>query len=134
YPVLIHCEFGAERTGLVSAMVKLLEPDGSLEAARDQFSIRYMFVPFKDGLVMLGHLNQYETWLKAHNRPHSSQQFRDWLAHDYHPGSPSREYWPCNPYPKLVVTAPGSNRVETSANACPQSVATRLQDDKTRSK
>lgn len=125
YPILVHCEFGAERTGLVSAFVELLEPGSSLESAEGQFSIRYLFLPTQDGLVMLGHLTQYEDWLKGHHRGHSPEQFRRWLLHDYRPGSPSREYWPCNPYPKLVVTSPGGRRVETSANACPKTVATR---------
>lgn len=123
YPVLVHCEFGAERTGLVSAIVKLMEPGGTLEAARDQFSIRYMFLPIKDGKVMLGHLQQYERWLKSRRLAHSPEEFRRWLARDYKPGSPSREYWPCNPYPKLVVTSATGSRVETSADACPKTVA-----------
>lgn len=123
YPVLIHCEFGSERTGLVSALVKLLEPGGSVEEARDEFSLRYLFLPVKDGRVMLGHVEQYERWLKAHKVAHSAEQFRRWLTRDYRPGSPSREYWPCNPYPKLVVTGPTERRVERSAKACPKTVA-----------
>ena len=42
YPILIHCQWGAERTGLASAFAELLRPDSTLEDARRQFSIRYL--------------------------------------------------------------------------------------------
>jgi protein tyrosine phosphatase (PTP) superfamily phosphohydrolase (DUF442 family) len=125
FPLLIHCEFGAERTGLVSAVVELLDPASSLDDAEGQFTLRHLFLPIKDGRVMLGHLRQYEAWLAARGEPHSPDRFRRWLARDYRPGSPSREYWPCNPYPRLVVTSSAEQTVETSANACPKSVAVR---------
>ncbi len=34
YPILIHCQWGAERTGLASAFAELLRPGGTLEDAR----------------------------------------------------------------------------------------------------
>ncbi len=134
YPILIHCEFGAERTGLVSAFVELLKPGGTLDDARSQFSIRYLFIPFKDGLVMLGHLDRYESWLRDCRLSHTPDQFRRWLATDYRPDSPSREYWPCNPYPRKVVTRVGPDgSTETSSDlprdACPKTVATRIERD-----
>lgn len=126
-PILVHCEFGAERTGLVSAMIELLRPGGNLESARSQFSVRYLFVPFKDGLVMRGHLDAYEAWLLAEHTPHSPERFRQWLTAVYRPGMPSREYWPCNPYPRKVVTTPGPDgrplaQANLSDAACPKTV------------
>ena len=38
-------------------------PDGTLEDARAQFSIGYLFVRVNDGKVMAEHLDQYERWL-----------------------------------------------------------------------
>jgi hypothetical protein len=125
YPLLIHCEFGAERTGLVSALAVLASEGGTIEDARRQFSIDYLFVALKEGRVMQGHLEAYERWLRQSKRPHSPEALRSWIVHDYQPGSPSREYWPCNPYPLWVITTPGQlERQESwSRNTCPQRVA-----------
>ena len=40
YPMLIHCAWGSERTGLVSAFAELLRPGGTLaDAGRFRFAI-----------------------------------------------------------------------------------------------
>ena len=64
YPILIHCQWGAERTGLASAFAELLRPGSTLEDARRQFSIRYLFLRVNDGKIMAEHLDQYERWLR----------------------------------------------------------------------
>ncbi len=106
YPLLVHCWRGAERTGLVSAFVILLRPGSTLGEARAQFSPYYLYFPVGDGVVMPGHLDQYEKWLKAHGLSHSPEEFRRWVAGGYSPGKPSREDWPYDPYPLKVVTRP----------------------------
>jgi protein tyrosine phosphatase (PTP) superfamily phosphohydrolase (DUF442 family) len=108
YPLLIHCEWGAERTGLVAAIATLLRPGSTLANARAQFSPYYLFVRLKDGRVMAGHLDGYEAWLGQRRLTHAPDRFRRWLAEVYRPGSPSREYWPYNPYPLVVVTRPSA--------------------------
>ncbi len=105
-PVLIHCQFGSERTGLVAAIAELLREGSTLEDARNQFSIRYKFLPIKDGLVVRGHLDQYEEYLKSKGLTHSSQTFRNYIARDYRPAGPSREDWAFNPYPLVVTHRP----------------------------
>jgi hypothetical protein len=137
-PILIHCEFGAERTGLVSAIVELLEPGRTLADARGQFSLRYLFLPTRDGRVMLGHLDRYASWLRAARLAHSPSAFRRWLLTAYVPPYPnSREHWSCNPYPRKVVTsreADGRMRsvADLPENACPRTVATEIRDDHAR--
>jgi protein tyrosine phosphatase (PTP) superfamily phosphohydrolase (DUF442 family) len=127
YPILIHCEFGAERTGLVAALATLLRPGSNLAGARAQFALGYLFLPVADGRVMVGHLDAYERWLRERGAVHSPERLRTWLARDYRPGDPSREYWPCNPYPRKVVTrrVDGAARsmVDASPRACPKTVA-----------
>jgi protein tyrosine phosphatase (PTP) superfamily phosphohydrolase (DUF442 family) len=128
YPVLIHCEWGAERTGLVSAVATLLRPGGTMEDARKQFSAYYLFINMKDGRVMYGHLIQYERWLSALRQAHSPSTFRAWLEQHYRPEGNSRELWSCNPYPLEVVTRRTSDgtvstRTDWSPNRCPRKVA-----------
>lgn len=111
YPILIHCEWGAERTGLVSAIVALLKDGSTLADGRREFSAYYLFLPMKDGLVMRGHLDLYERWLADRGKTHSPATLRHWLMTAYQPGSPSREHWPCNPYPLKVVSRAGADGV-----------------------
>jgi hypothetical protein len=106
YPVLIHCWRGSERTGLVSAMTELLRPGGTLEAARGQFSLRYLFVRAGDGALMLDHFERYKQWLAQQQLGHTPEQFRRWMTEGYAPGRPGREQWPFDPYPLVVVSRP----------------------------
>jgi hypothetical protein len=106
YPLLIHCQWGSERTGLVSAITELLRPRGSLASARRQFSLYYLYVPAGDGVVMEAHLRRYEQWLCETGKGHSPAQFRHWFTSIYQPGHPSREDWPYDPYPPLVISRP----------------------------
>lgn len=105
-PVLIHCQFGSERTGLVAVFAELLREGSTLDDARDQLSISYKFLAFKDGLVILGHLAQYESYLNLHQWKHSAQVFRHYIAQDYRPSGPSRDDWAFNPIPLVVIHRP----------------------------
>lgn len=110
YPLLIHCQWGSERTGLVSAITELLRPGGSVADARHQFRLHYLFVPAGDGVVMAAHVERYADWLRGRNLAHSPALFRRWLAEDYRPDSPSREYWPYDPYPPVIVSRPQAEK------------------------
>ena len=119
YPLMIHCEWGAERTGLVAAIRALLRDGSTLADGRREFSAYYMFLPIKDGRVMRGHLDLYERWLADRGEAHAPDRLRIWLTREYRPGSPSREHWECNPYPLKVVTKPRSAAVVSwGANPC----------------
>ncbi len=136
YPALIHCEFGAERTGLVAALARLLQPGSTLQDGYDQFSPRYLFIALKDGRTMIGHLDRYSAWLTAEHLQHTPTNLRSWLLDHYTPASPSREEWPCNPYPRKVTIArspDGSlhHDEQWSPNACPKTVATHAQNEPT---
>jgi hypothetical protein len=110
YPLLIHCAWGSERTGLVSAFAELLRPGSTLDNARAQFSIRYLFVRIGDGQVMAEHLDQYADWLRQQGLVHDPTNFRRWVDHGFHPGKPSREDWLYDPYPLVVITRPEIRR------------------------
>jgi protein tyrosine phosphatase (PTP) superfamily phosphohydrolase (DUF442 family) len=113
YPMLIHCAWGSERTGLASAFAELLRPGSQLVDARRQFSLGYLFVRIGDGKVMAEHLDQYEHWLAANHRTHDPDTFRHWAGEEFKPGSPSREDWPYDPLPRFVISRPGAPPVVT---------------------
>jgi protein tyrosine/serine phosphatase len=109
-PMLIHCEWGAERTGLISAFARLLERGTTFEQARAEFSVTYLFLPVRDGLKMRGHLDRYARWLADRQTSHSPEAFRAWIASGYRPGAPCRELWPYDPYPLATISRPSTRR------------------------
>ena len=64
YPVLLHCAWGSERTGLASAVATLLSPGSTLADARRQLALRYLYVSLGDGRIMAELIDQYENWLR----------------------------------------------------------------------
>ncbi len=110
-PLLIHCSWGSERTGLAAAVSELLRPGGRLEDAMTQFSLAYLYVPAGDGKVMSEHLDAYAAWLKGERIGHDPAAFRRWLDQVYQPRKPNSDEWPYNPYPLVVVTRPGEPSV-----------------------
>ncbi len=80
-PLLVHCRAGADRTGLASMMVKLLDGSSSLAEARAQVSWKFyvsrdssMGIPFFDG---------YSAWLNTSGHEHSTDRFNEWLENEY---------------------------------------------------
>lgn len=119
-PILIHCWHGSERTGWVSAITELLQPNSTLEHARRQLSLRYLYIRAGDGKVMAQHLDQYEDWLQWMGWCHTPERFRTWVAEGFRPGTPSRELWPYDPYPLVVVTdPPGTGEPQDVVPAAP---------------
>jgi protein tyrosine phosphatase (PTP) superfamily phosphohydrolase (DUF442 family) len=106
YPVLIHCWRGSERTGLVSALTELLRPEGTLDDARSQFALRYLFLRVGDGAVMQDHLEHYAGWLQEEGLTHTPERLRHWVTEGYRPGRPGREQWPYDPFPLVVISRP----------------------------
>ena len=106
YPLLLHCAWGSERTGITAAAAELLTPGSTLVSARQQLALRYLYVRLRGGRIMAELLDQYENWLHAKSLEHRPVVFRQWVAAGYVPGKPSREEWPYDPCPLLVVTCP----------------------------
>jgi hypothetical protein len=106
YPVLIHCAWGSERTGLASSIAELLRPGCTLEEARAQLTLRHLYVRLGDGRIMSEFLDQYEDWLRTNRLAHRPDVFRRWVEEGYVPGKPNREDWPYDPSPLVIVTRP----------------------------
>lgn len=83
YPVLLHCQSGSDRAGLASALVVLLRPGGSIDAAQQQLALRYGHSPF--GRAACHHLllTRYREWLERENLAHTPEHLRRWIRDHY---------------------------------------------------
>lgn len=81
-PLLIHCQQGADRTGLASVVVLLL--DGvPLDVALRQLGPASGHVPLGRTVHVDRFFDQYRAWLAG--RAHSTASFREWAAEHYCP-------------------------------------------------
>lgn len=84
YPILIHCQQGADRTGLACACYMLLYSDLPYDEAMEQLSPRYGHLPMMSTYAMDYFFVMYQRWLAG--RKHEPALFRDWILHHYQPG------------------------------------------------
>jgi protein tyrosine/serine phosphatase len=83
-PLLIHCQSGIDRTGVVAAICVLLSEEGSTAKARDQFGLLYGALPWRASTNrQKAFLGEYEQWLAQHNQEHDADRFRDWALNVY---------------------------------------------------
>jgi protein tyrosine phosphatase (PTP) superfamily phosphohydrolase (DUF442 family) len=87
YPILIHCRQGADRTGLVSALVLLLYTDAEPAEALHQLSIRFGHVRTGQTRYMDLFFDLYARWLAEHEHQHTPAKLRRWLEGDYCPAA-----------------------------------------------
>jgi hypothetical protein len=80
YPILIHCKRGADRTGLVAAVIVLLKTNGGLNAARRQLGLRYGHVALGRPANLDAYLEGYARWLAERGWTHSPERLRRWLS------------------------------------------------------
>ncbi len=86
YPIVFHCQRGADRTGLASTVAKLLLTGADLATARHQMWPRYGHVAVGRTAVLDQFFDYYAEWLKARGESHGPDRFRRWVATDYCPG------------------------------------------------
>ena len=86
YPLVFHCQRGADRTGLASTVARLLLTADDLATARRQLWPRYGHLAVGRTAVLDAFFDYYEEWLKARGEPHAPDRFRKWVATDYCPG------------------------------------------------
>lgn len=82
-PLFVHCRRGADRTGLVSAVVLLSETDMPYAEARRALGLRYGHWAFGAAGMLERFFEQYEGWLARHDVTHSASTFRRWARAHY---------------------------------------------------
>ena len=113
YPLLIHCKWGSDRTGLASALYRMDKLGQSPEVAAQAFSVIHGHVPLLGPQALHEPLDEYAEWLRATGQAHTPPRFRSWLETEYRsPRGQGR--WPVvRPGPRspnAVAATPRSRR------------------------
>lgn len=86
YPIVFHCQRGADRTGLASTVAVLLQTGADLPRARRQLWPRYGHVGVGRTAVLDAFFDYYAAWLAARGEGHAPDRFRRWANDHYCPG------------------------------------------------
>ena len=82
-PVLVHCDAGADRAGLASAIVRLLLDDADLREARRELSWRYGHWPVGPTRELDRFLDQYQAKRGAGRHTPDGETFEHWVRTGY---------------------------------------------------
>jgi hypothetical protein len=93
YPVLIHCKWGSDRTGLVSALYRMVINGEPPEAAIGEFSLAHGHFPFFGPEHLHEPIDEYARWLRDRGLSHDPGRFRSWIERDYRADDQFSE-WP----------------------------------------
>lgn len=76
-PLLVHCKYGADRSGLAAAISVILSGNKSLDAMQDQISWQYnVLSPVTIGYQVM---RNYLFWLRQHTLSYGEKSFMYWL-------------------------------------------------------
>ncbi len=100
YPLLIHCKSGADRTGLASALYRMVRRGEPPESALAAFSIEFGHIPLFGTEHLHEPLLEYAAWLKTHQLVHEPDRFRTWVRNDYRAVDPPADPAPIHPGPR----------------------------------
>jgi len=107
YPLLIHCKSGADRTGLASALYRMVRRGESPESALEAFSIEFGHIPFFGTEHLHEPLQEYSDWLKRNQLTHEPDRFRAWVRNDYRASDPPADPAAIQPGPRARRTSTG---------------------------
>ena len=80
-PILVHCQSGVDRSGLVSAIAILLTPNGTLDQAWEQESIKHFVLSPQS--VGKQFLEKYQSWLQSEHYSTTPELFLYWTKQVY---------------------------------------------------
>ncbi|MBX9681635.1 MAG: tyrosine-protein phosphatase [Gemmataceae bacterium] len=79
-PIYFHCQRGADRTGLASALAMLLMSDNPHEQGRAQLGLWFGHLSFANTRWLDLFLDEYPPWLKETGKQHTKENFKHWLT------------------------------------------------------
>jgi protein tyrosine phosphatase (PTP) superfamily phosphohydrolase (DUF442 family) len=100
YPLLIHCKSGADRTGLASALYRMVRRGEPPQSALASFSIEFGHIPYFGTEHLHEPLEEYAHWLKSNNLSHTSGRFREWVRNEYQAADPPADPPAIQPGPR----------------------------------
>ncbi len=83
YPILIHCKWGSDRTGLVSALYRIAINGESPEMAIGEFSLAHGHFPIFGPERLHEPIDEYARWLRDRGLSHDASRFRSWIEREY---------------------------------------------------
>jgi hypothetical protein len=101
YPLLIHCKAGADRTGLASALYRMIQRGDPPTQAEGSFSFEFGHIPLGGTEHLHEPLDEYAAWLTARGLVHTPDRFRDWVKNVYEPADVTADPPPYQPGPRL---------------------------------
>jgi hypothetical protein len=104
YPLLIHCKSGADRTGLASALYRMVRRGEPPENALACFSIEFGHIPYFGTEHLHEPLQEYADWLKSNQFSHTPDRFRAWVRNEYRAGDSPRDPPAVKPGPRARRT------------------------------
>lgn len=105
YPLLIHCKAGADRTGLASALYRMVMLGEAPEIAEGQFTVFHGHVPLLGTAHLHEPIDEYAAWLRAEGLEHTAERFRRWIAEEYRSDEPLADYEPLQPGSRWALKA-----------------------------
>jgi protein tyrosine phosphatase (PTP) superfamily phosphohydrolase (DUF442 family) len=97
YPLLIHCKSGADRTGLATAIYRMVVLKEPPEQALAAFTVYHSHFPLFGTQRLHEPIDEYAAWLARNALPHTPERFRDWVLNTYEADDPAVEPPPVVP-------------------------------------
>lgn len=110
YPALIHCKWGSDRTGMLSALYRMILLGESPEKASSSFSVLHGHFPVFGPQRLHEPFEEYARWLRERGLAHDPARFRLWVERDYKADDPFTSWPAIRPGPRVLATTAQPSR------------------------